>query len=51
MQVIGYTKAIGSTTVIDYDSEPGKQYVGRMAIEECEYNLTDKFERVNIGTI
>ena len=36
MQVIGYNKGIDGTAVIDYDSEPGKQYVGRMAIDEFE---------------
>ncbi|MDY3769157.1 MAG: hypothetical protein SOZ83_06130 [Sphaerochaetaceae bacterium] len=36
MQVIGYNKGIDGTAVIDYDAESGKDYVGRMAIEEVE---------------
>ena len=28
MQVIGYNKGIDGTAVIDYDAEPGKQYLG-----------------------
>ena len=36
MQIIGYTKAIDVTAVIDYDAWSDKDYVGRMAIEEFE---------------
>ena len=33
MQVIGYTKAVDGTAIIDYDADPGKDYVGKMTIE------------------
>lgn len=46
MQVIGYTKAIDGTAVIDYDAEPGKQYVGRMTIEKFE-----KFQKTRTDDI
>lgn len=46
MQVIGYTKAIDGTAVIDYDAEPGKQYVGKMTIEEFE-----KFQKTRTDDI
>ena len=36
MQVIGYTKSIDGTAIIDYDAESGKNYVGKMTIEEFE---------------
>ena len=36
MQVIGYNKGIDGTAVIDYDAEPGKDYLGKMTIEEFE---------------
>ena len=46
MQVIGYMKAIDGTAIIDYDAEPGKDYVGRMAIEEFE-----KFQKTRTDDI
>ena len=36
MQIIGYTKVVDDTIVIDYDARSDKDYVGRMAIEEFE---------------
>lgn len=48
MQVIGYTKAIDGTAVIDYDAEPGKVYVGRMTIEEFEMFQKTRSDAISV---
>lgn len=46
MQVIGYNKGIDGTAIIDYDAEFGKNYVGKMTIEEFE-----KFQKTRTDDI
>lgn len=48
MQVIGYTKGIDGTAIVDYDAEPSKDYAGKMTIGEFEVFQKTRLDAISV---